>query len=85
MASCLQRPPAPHAQKSSDLEAAHVYTIPCLPDTWELPREDVLIKSIFGRGAFGQVAKGLALGLNGARGMTEVAVKMLRGEVWAKV
>ena len=36
------------------------------------------IEKIIGKGAFGQVAKGTAIGLRGKHGKTTVAVKMLK-------
>ena len=46
---------------------------------WEIPRENVTIEKIIGKGAFGQVAKGTAGGLRGRSPKTQVAVKMLKG------
>ena len=45
----------------------------------EIPRENVTIEKIIGKGAFGQVAKGTVIGLRGRAQMTLVAVKMLKG------
>ena len=47
--------------------------------SWEIPREHVTIEKIIGKGAFGQVAKGTAMGLRGRPHKTLVAVKMLKG------
>ena len=54
---------------------------PLHPSTrsWEIPREHVTIEKIIGKGAFGQVAKGTAVGLRGRSPKTQVAVKMLKG------
>ena len=54
---------------------------PLHPSTisWEIPREHVTIEKIIGKGAFGQVAKGTAIGLQGRTQKTLVAVKMLKG------
>jgi len=38
----------------------------------------VTIEKIIGKGAFGQVAKGTAIGLRGTPGKTTLAVKMLK-------
>ena len=47
--------------------------------SWEIPRENVTIEKVIGKGAFGQVAKGKAVGLQGKLPKTQVAVKMLKG------
>ena len=54
---------------------------PLHPSTrsWEIPRNNVTIKKVIGKGAFGQVAKGTAVDLPGRPGNTPVAVKMLKG------
>ena len=53
---------------------------PLHPSTrsWEVERQHVTIEKIIGKGAFGQVAKGTAVGLRGRPGKTTVAVKMLK-------
>ena len=54
---------------------------PLHPSTrsFEVPREQVTIEKIIGKGAFGQVAKGTVINLRGIPGKTTVAVKMLKG------
>ena len=54
---------------------------PLHPSTlsWEILREHVTIEKIIGKGAFGQVAKGMVVGLEGRPQRTLVAVKMLKG------
>ena len=54
---------------------------PLYPSTrsWEVPKEHVTIEKIIGKGAFGQVAKGTAIGLRGKPQKTLVAIKMLKG------
>ena len=54
---------------------------PLHPSTrsWEVPRENVIIEKVIGRGAFGQVAQGTASQLRGREGTTTVAIKMLKG------
>ena len=47
---------------------------------WEVPRHHVTIEKIIGKGAFGQVAKGTAVGLRGSPETTTVAIKMLKSE-----
>ena len=49
-----------------------------LTRSWEVARQHVTIEKIIGKGAFGQVAKGTAIGLRGKPGKTTVAVKMLK-------
>ena len=49
---------------------------------WEVPRHHVTIEKIIGKGAFGQVAKGTAVGLRGSPETTTVAIKMLKGELF---
>ena len=53
---------------------------PLHPSTrsWEVARQHVTIDKIIGKGAFGQVAKGTAIGLRGRPEKTIVAVKMLK-------
>ena len=53
---------------------------PLHPSTrlWEVPRDHVTIDKIVGKGAFGQVAKGKAVELQGRPGLTTVAIKMLK-------
>ena len=54
---------------------------PLHPSTrsWEVPRGQVTIEKIIGKGAFGQVAKGTAKGLRGMPQKTLAAIKMLKG------
>ena len=52
-----------------------------LTRSWEVPRRHVNIEKIIGKGAFGQVAKGTAVGLRGRPEKTTVAIKMLKGEL----
>ncbi|XP_068685579.1 fibroblast growth factor receptor 4-like isoform X1 [Montipora foliosa] len=46
--------------------------------SWEIPRHHVTIEKVIGKGAFGQVAKATADGLQGMPQKTLVAVKMLK-------
>ena len=48
--------------------------------SWEVPRHHVTIEKVIGKGAFGQVAKGTAVGLQGRPDTTIVAIKMLKRE-----
>lgn len=54
---------------------------PLHPSTlsWEILRDHVTIEKIIGKGAFGQVAKGMVVGLGERPQGTLVAVKMLKG------
>ena len=52
-----------------------------LTRSWEVPRRHVNIEKIIGKGAFGQVAKGTAVGLRGSPETTTVAIKMLKSEL----
>ena len=52
-----------------------------LTRSWEVPRHHVTIEKIIGKGAFGQVAKGTAVGLRGSPETTTVAIKMLKSEL----
>ncbi|CAH3177473.1 unnamed protein product [Porites evermanni] len=47
--------------------------------SFEIPRENVVIEKIIGKGAFGQVAKATVIGLRGRTQATLVAVKILKG------
>ena len=49
--------------------------------SWEVLRHHVNIEKEIGKGAFGQVAKGTAVGLRGMRETTAVAIKMLKCEL----
>ena len=54
---------------------------PPLPsDLYELPRERLIIQRVIGEGAFGVVAKGLALDISGLGGWLVVAIKMLKSK-----
>ena len=48
---------------------------------WEVPRHHVTIEKNHCKGAFGQVAKGTAVGLRGSPETTTEAIKMLKGEL----
>jgi len=61
------------SQTSGQYAPLHAATL-----SWEIPREHVSIEKVIGKGAFGQVAKGTAMGLRGRPQKTLVAVKMLK-------
>ena len=46
---------------------------------WEIPRANLNVEKVIGRGAFGVVSRGLALNLAGNPGWTVVAVKSIKG------
>ena len=48
--------------------------------SWEVKRNDVKVKKIIGKGAFGQVAKGTAKNLPLRSGKSSVAIKMVKGK-----
>ena len=62
------------SEQTSEYASLDLYT-----RSWETPREHVTIKQIIGKGAFGQVAKAIAVNLQGRAKETIVAVKMLKG------
>ena len=70
-----------HDRKSQSTASGADY-VPLHPLTrcWEVPRHHVTIEKIIGKGAFGQVAKGTAVGLRGSPETTTVVIKMLKSE-----
>ena len=50
--------------------------------SWEVPRENVNIEKIIGKGAFGQVAQGKASQLRRREETITVAIKMLKGAMY---
>ena len=70
----------PEVTATTDTSQTSQYA-PLHPSTLsgEIPRENVTIEKIIGKGAFGQVAKGTVIGLRGRSQITMVAVKMLKG------
>ena len=63
-----------NASQSSQYAPLHPST-----RSWEVPRQQVTLEKIIGKGAFGQVAKGTAVSLRGRPGKTQVAIKKLKG------
>ena len=49
--------------------------------SWEVSEDKVKIVKVIGKGAFGQVAKATVENLHNMKGITAVAVKMLKGKV----
>ncbi|XP_014667612.1 PREDICTED: fibroblast growth factor receptor 3-like isoform X2 [Priapulus caudatus] len=62
---------------SSELTTVTEYELPLDPD-WEFARESLIMGKALGQGAFGQVVKADALGVNADDDVTVVAVKMLK-------
>ena len=48
---------------------------------WEIPRGNLNIEKVIGRGAFGVVSRASARDIPGKPGWTVVAVKSIRGDV----
>ena len=48
---------------------------------WEIPRGNLNIEKVIGRGAFGVVSRASARDIPGKSGWTVVAVKSIRGDV----
>ena len=56
------------------------YTKVLINTNWEVPRDHLSLFERIGGGSFGQVWKGFALDVAGAKGWSVVAVKMLKGK-----
>ena len=76
--------------EGGDTRAIRPLTSPTVPDnmplvpmakTWEVSQHRVNIVKVIGKGAFGQVAKATVENLHNVKGITTVAVKMLKGNV----
>ena len=57
--------------------------LPMIPltKTWEVAQDKVNIVKVIGKGAFGQVAKATIENLHNVKGITTVAVKMLKSKI----
>ena len=81
-ATLQSRPPGDLASGENQVDSDREY-MPLNPATklrnWEISREYVQISKVIGTGTFSQVAKALAWNINGIKGLTTVAVKMLKG------
>lgn len=66
-------------EASDYLELDEDAMLDAAPRTWEVPRENVIIDKIIGKGAFGKVAQGTVLSLQDKEEKTTVAIKMLKG------
>ena len=51
-----------------------------LDTKWEVSRKSLVLGKIIGEGEFGKVVSAKAHNINGNKGQTDVAVKMLKGE-----
>ena len=70
-----------HDRKSqSTASGADYVPLHPLSRCWEVSRHHVTIEKVIGKGAFGQVAKGTAVGLRGSPEAITVAIKMLKSE-----
>ncbi len=83
----LAEVPQPQGRTSTETS---LYINECAPlhpgaRSWEVPRENVIIEKIIGKGAFGQVAQGKASHLRGAEETMTVAIKMLKGTAYASI
>ena len=68
------KPLRTNTSQVSEYAPLHPSTLP-----WEISRQNVKIEKVIGKGAFGQIAKGTAVGLREMPQETLVAVKMLKG------
>ena len=70
-----------HSSESTDNATSSQDYMALSPSSrsWEVPRNTITIDKVIGKGAFGQVAKGKAVGLPGKKGKTTVTVKLLKG------
>ena len=66
--------------QQSIYDACEVVPTNATKTNWEFNREHVNIIKKIGKGAFSQVAKAEAWNINGIKGQTTVAVKMLKGQ-----
>ncbi|CAH3184285.1 unnamed protein product [Porites lobata] len=65
-------------EASPDLEINEYAPLHPATRSWEVPRENVTIEKVIGKGSFGQVAQATASELRGRHGTTRVAIKMLK-------
>ncbi|XP_074634457.1 uncharacterized protein LOC141893000 [Acropora palmata] len=67
-----------HSNMNSDPPHNEYAPLDLRTRSWEVAREDVIVEKIIGKGAFGQVAKGMAKNLSFRSGTGNVAIKMLK-------
>ncbi|XP_061393241.1 proto-oncogene tyrosine-protein kinase receptor Ret, partial [Musca vetustissima] len=60
------------------LENSYTFHSSVVDSKWEFPRENLLLDSILGEGEFGKVMKAYATDIGNCKGVTTVAVKMLK-------
>ena len=68
------------ARQQSIYDACEHVSASTTQNNWEFNRDNVNIVKEIGKGAFSQVAKAEAWNINGVKGVTIVAVKMLKSE-----
>ena len=68
-----------HSNVDSDPSYDEYTSLDLRTRSWEVAGEDVIVEKIIGKGAFGQVAKGMAKNLSFGCGSENVAIKMLKG------
>ncbi|XP_044180357.1 fibroblast growth factor receptor 2-like [Acropora millepora] len=67
-----------HSKMDSDPPLTEYAPLDLRTRSWEVAREDVIVKKVIGKGAFGQVAKGMAKNLSFRSDTRNVAIKMLK-------
>lgn len=67
-----------HRSNKTSLSTAEVFEVEA-DESWEIPREHLVLQDVIGEGAFGTVMKGTVYGLTGKPSQYTVAVKTLRG------
>ena len=68
-----------HSNMDSDPPLNEYAPLDLRTRSWEVAREDVIVEKVIGKGAFGQVAKGMAKNLSFRSNTRNVAIKMLKG------
>ena len=68
-----------HSKMNSDPHLTEYAPLDLRTRSWEVARKDVIVKKVIGKGAFGQVAKGMAKNLSFRSDTRNVAIKMLKG------
>ena len=73
------------AVQSPSVNGKSPYTPVSYNTNWEIPSDNLSLFKRIGGGSFGQVWKGAGCDVNGAKGWSVVAIKMLKGKVVALV
>lgn len=68
------------ARQQSIYDVCELVSASATQNNWEFSRDNVNIVKEIGKGAFSQVVKAEAWNINGVKGVTIVAVKMLKSE-----